>query len=259
LLGLAGEDGATPPALLPTQLLLTEGGQNVVQYRVVDRALPETVSVVFLLPPGGAESVLSCLPWKRTADLWASLYYTKDAAAGAGMDEKRKPAWVSRRVYPTGSYPRFQSSAEAIQSDLEQIPPVAECAGLWRSIAQVVNMDTGPLPGKRHVIVFGEPGTKAAAGDELVSAVAAAQALVQVVSPAPDAALEDFCRRVNGIFWLSGNDAAIRAYVNLYGRYEVFYPPLDTEAQTLKIRVHGPALCAETALALTSNPSPAGS
>jgi hypothetical protein len=118
-------------------------------------------------------------------------------------------------------------------------------------------METGPVTGKRCVIVFNDPAARTPARDELVSAVNAAQAFVQVVSSGPDPVLEDFCRRVNGEFWPGAAGSAVQAYLNLFTRYEVVYQPARPEAKCLTIRLQGPQLCAETVLPIPS-PSLAG-
>ncbi len=235
LLGAVAEDSLALPDLLPTQILLNEDGRSIVQYRVTERPLPETQSLVFVLPRSGAGPALECLPWKRPSDLWAGVYYNREGVpAAASMD----------------CIPRFQSAAEAIAADWERIPPALACADLWGAIAAAVSMESNSLAGKRRLIVFSEAVPRRAPGDEVISAVAAAQAFVQVISPGRDPVMEEFCRRVNGAFWPGGEQSVLPAYFNLFTRYEVAYQPPDPDAHALKIRLHGPGLCAETRIPL---------
>ena len=106
------------------------------------------------------------------------------------------------------------------------------------------------------MIVFSDPAPRTPARDELIAAVAAARAFVQVISSGPDPVLEDFCRRTNGAFWAAGAECAVQAYLNLFTRYEIVYQPSKPEARCLKISVHGSDLCAETAIPIPS-PLPA--
>jgi hypothetical protein len=214
----------------------------VIDYRVTEWPLPDTLSIIFLFTAAAAARALPCLRWKRPDDLWAGVFYTGDTPPKA-------PA--------VRCTPRFQFSDDAIAADWEHVPAAADCADLWHSIAAGVSIDTKPLTGQRRLIVFSDPASRPPADDELVKAVAAAQAFVQVISSGPDPVLEDFCRRVNGVFYCGGEDPSIQAYLNLFARYEVVYQPLKPDAKCLKIRLHGLNLCGEAAL-LISSPSPAG-
>jgi hypothetical protein len=221
------------PSLLPTQVLVAEDGEPVLRYRVVERPLPETISVVFLVPRSNQNPAAACLPWKRPQDLWASICYAGKAQPVADVSL------------------RFHSTPEAVAAMLERVPPAADCLDLWSSLHAAVSPDAGG--GKRHVIVFSDPAERPAPVEELRTAVAAGQAFVQVISTGSDPVLEDFCRSVNGIFRLSSDDTAADAYLTLTGRYEVSFQPLNPAARALRIR----ALGAETSVPIPS-PSPAG-
>jgi HEAT repeat protein len=222
LLGVPGG-----PALLPTQVFVSEDGEPVLRYRMVERPLPETMSVVFVIPQTGPNPAAGCLPWKRPLDLWACLHYDPDLAEHA----RRADIGV-----------RFQST-------LSFDPPPAECLDLWDSLALAVSPDAGG--GKRHVIVCAARADRRPPPDELRGAVAAGQALVQIVSDAPDPVLEDFCRSVNGVFHIG---AAEQAYLTLSQRYEVSYQPVKSDVTVLKVRAHGPGMLVETTIA-TSSPT----
>jgi hypothetical protein len=233
IFGVAREDGTPPPTLLPTQVLLSEDGENVVQYRVVEKPLPETMSVVFVLPRSGADLVRACLPWKRQTDLWGFLYYTRDVAAAVGDGP-----------------PRFQSSVEATEADLARIPAANDCVDLWHGVRRAVSLESGGMGGKRRVIIVNEPANRRDAGEDLVNGTAGAQAFVQAISFGPDRAVEDFCRRVGGLYREADESGALETYLNLLARHEVVYQPVNPEAQSVKVRLHGPGLYAEMRLSL---------
>jgi hypothetical protein len=235
MLGVAGGG----PPLLPTQICVAEDGEPVIRYRVIERPLPETMSVVFLIPRSAANPAAACLPWKRPQDLWACVHYTRE---------------MPGVLPPHDTGPRFNSTPEAVNIALDRVPPAAECLDLWNSLAAAVNPDTGG--GKRHVILFSETADRPAPPDELRAAVAAGQAFVQVISTVPDATLEDFCRSIGGLFRPASENAAVEAYLTLSLRYEISYQPVNPDARVLKIRTHGPEMLAETTLT-TSNPTPA--
>jgi hypothetical protein len=148
----------TGPTLVPTQIFVSEDGVPVDRYRVVERALPETVSVVFVVPRSDPISLSSISRWKRAGDIWRKLYYVRESRAL-----------------------EFQLVREG-----EPIPPPEDCFDVWRSLAAAVNPETGGLAGKRHVILFSNPLDRPAPGEGLRSTVIAAKALVQVISSGPD-------------------------------------------------------------------------
>jgi tellurite resistance protein len=237
IFGVAREDGTAPPTLLATQVLLSEEGENVVQYRVVDKPLPETMSVVFVLPRSGADLVRACLPWKRPTDLWGFLYYTREVSATPAVGD---------------GAPRFHSSVEAIETELDRLPAANDCGDLWHNVARAVSLDSGGMVGNRKVILVNEPATRPDAGQELVSATAGAQAFVQAISFGPDRTVEDFCRRAGGLYREGDESGAIETYLNLLARHEVVYQPVNPAAQSLKVRLHGPGLYAEMRLPLVA-------
>lgn len=244
LLGIAGAGGSSAPSLLPTQIFLSEGGEPVLKYRVVQRGLPETIPVILVLPRAGGRIGAACIPWKRPSDLWACLFYGRE---------------LPRRPIPPDPLLRFQSRPDWIAAELENQPPANECLDIWRTLIRAVDPENGGVGGKRHVIVFTDAQDLPVPGEPVRAAVAAGQAFVQIVSTAPDSRIEEFCRQINGRFQVGWTDGAVDASVALLGRYEIMYQPVNPDPRCLKIRVHGPGMCAETTLSITSNPLPAGS
>ena len=245
LLAVAGQDEGPAPGLIPTQFVLSEDARLVTSYRVNRCVSPETISVVFLLPANGSletwrEAALAGLPWKRPGDLWACDFYEPEAALEAGADDDDL---------------NFQANPENIQAEFARSPLRFECPDLWRAIRRLVDVEAGPLLGKRQIVVFRENESTGVPAEDLIAAIAAAQAMVQVISIGPDAILEDFCRSINGVFSCvatlgEAREAAIRACLFQLPQYEFSWQPVHPEARQLKIRIHSPVAAGETALSL---------
>jgi hypothetical protein len=158
-----------------------------------------------------------------------------------------------------GAPPRFLSNPEGIAEALEAVPARTGCTDLWSAIWRSVQTDSGPVRGKRHVMIFSNTEEAKSAGSGLISATLTSRALVQVVSSVPNPALEDFCRRVRGNFQLAATNEEIaplvgQAYVNLLARYDISYQPACPEASNLKIRVHAPSGWGESVVPIPTRP-----
>ncbi len=243
LLAVAGPEGWNGPAWIPTQLVLCEDGKIVTHYRVMEKVLAETLSVVFLLPascaPGARAAALACLPWKRPSDLWACDFYQPDAAHEAGAQQFSA---------------RFQASADLIQPEFARIPLRFQPWDLWRAIRRRVAPEKAPVPDPQQLIIIAPAQTRGVAGEELVAAVSAARAFVQVIAPGPDPALEQFCNQVGGQFWMADqagqSEAVVQAYLQQLARYEIAYQTANAGARSLKVRLHGPSIRGETEVLL---------
>jgi hypothetical protein len=172
---VAGHEGCQLPAILPTQFLLSEGGQIINSYRVLERPVDAAMSVAFVVPRVGARGatpfsggILACRSRKRPSDLWAVASYvtTGPGDTGGMLDEA----------------PRYTSDPAAVQTALEQPTPRNECTELWHAIWRSVRNDQPQSRGKRHLIVFAESDPGGSAGDSLVSAVIGSRATVQVIA-----------------------------------------------------------------------------
>ncbi len=243
LLAVAGPGGSNGPSWVPTQLVLSEDGKMVTHYRVMEKVVAETLSVVFLLPascaPYARAAALACLPWKRPSDLWACDFYQQDAAHEAGAQQFS---------------PRFQASADLIQPEFARIPLRFQPFDLWRAIRRCVAPENASVPDGQQLIIIASARTRGVAAEELVTAVSAARAFVQVIAPGPDPVLEDFCHKVGGVFWTVGqagqSAAVVEAYIQQLARYEIAYQTVNAGARTLKVRLHGPAIRGETEVLL---------
>ena len=242
-LAVTGQDGWRAPSFLPTHLMLSEDGKMVSQYRLWEKPLAETLTVVFLLPVSSARSgrdaALACLPWKRPSDLWACDYYGQDGPYEPGDDE---------------GAPRFQGSAELIRSEFAHLPLHFQARDLWRSIRRCVAPENASVLERQQIIAITTAKSREAAGEDLVGAVVAARAMVQVIAPAPDPILEDFCNKVGGVFWTVGqggqSPAVVQAYIQQLARYEIAYQTGNAGARTLKVRLNGPTIRGETEVLL---------
>jgi len=233
LVAVAGVNGWVAPDLLPNHFLLSEDARPVYSYRVVQRPLPETAFVVFLLPVSGQvrmwrEVALACLPWKRPSDLWACDFYEGAVANEGGAQS---------------DVVRFQTSVDSIRAEFAHEPLRYECPDLWRALRRLADLENEPV-GKRHVIVFREERLSAGPPEDLVATLAAAQATVHVISTGPDPILEEFCRKTSGAFTIAETDAreaAIQAYIQQLSQYEISWPAVNLAAWELKMRLHGAA------------------
>lgn len=237
VLAVTGQNAYAAPSVLPTQILVTDGSRHVVAYRVTERALPETISVAFLLPAQRErarwrDAALACLPWKRSSDLWACQFYAP--AAGIGTQKELN----------------LRSGRAQIEAELAGAPDGSE-PGLGELLLGMLNIDANHFPGRRHIVIFQEEPARGAPVDSLIPAVAGAQATLHVISGAPDAGMEELCRKTGGIFSVledptQAGEAAVQAYVHQFARYEIAWQPLESGLRQVKIRVHGASACGET-------------
>jgi hypothetical protein len=231
--------GREHPKVLPVQFLLSENGEPVWSYRVVERAVPEAMAVVFLLARGGAhdstpwnQGALRCLNWKRPSDSWCAVPYFS-------------PDDVPREIHPDPPIPSFTANAELAAAAFRQSAAWADCSLFWGAVERAVLPANGPAQAKRHLIALAPADVGENPDASLIAAVHASRISVQVVSPVPNPALRDFCARTGGYFHLVEDPEAIEneislAYLSLLSRYEIRYQPVCPDAAGLKLRVHTP-------------------
>jgi HEAT repeat protein len=253
-LAVVSEDGHEQPRIRPTEIILSEEGRQVVNYKVVERPMAQAVSLFLAMPRSGGppgspwnKPVLACLRWKRTSDLWALMPYLP-----TGEGDNPNASLAEEPV-------RFHSNPDGVTAALATVPARSDCTDLWSAIWRSVRTDSEPVRGKRHVIIFSNTEEAKSAGLGLISATLSSRALVQVISTVPNLALENFCRRVHGNFQIAATDEEIapmvaQAYVNLLARYDVSYHSACPEAPALKIRVHAPSGWGELELPIPTRP-----
>lgn len=239
-------DGSPLPKLVATQFVLTESGQVVYKYQLEQRAAHDAQAVSFVFPraetSGPAAWVagaLDCLPCKCPSDLWRTVYFVEG----------------ENGVEPGPEPPPFTPKAKAAAAALERQPAKAECRDFWNSIRDCVRANA-PTRGARRLIVYcpADPGIPADAS-EIASSATRAQAIVQVIASASNAALEDLCRITHGSFKIAapGDDVAHlvqEAYQTLSARFLITYQPVAPNADSLDIWVSNSMGWGETKIAL---------
>ncbi|SPE42357.1 conserved hypothetical protein [Candidatus Sulfopaludibacter sp. SbA3] len=244
---VAGEETRGHPHILSTQFIVSESGRLVMEYRVLERLVAESMSVVFAVPRAAvagespwSRGVLACRPWKRPSDLWAVATYL----AGEG-DEGN--------TGPLDEPLRFTSNADALETAFQQPVARSECTDFWRTIWRSVRSDQGQSRGRRHLVLFSQNDPFRSAGNGLVSAVLTSRTTVQVIAPERCPHVEDFCRRARANFQIAESDEAIKrslemAYLNLLARYEIVWQSAATDPVEIKIRVNSPSGWGEAAI-----------
>ncbi len=247
LLAVAAEDMRDQPKVAPLQFILSEGGQYVTSYKAAAKPLPESMSVVFVIPrsreaAGGAffEGLLHCLRWKRPSDLWSVLPYIQTEDGDAPPPHDPDP-------------PSFTANSDALSAALHVTPKRLDCTDLWTAVWRATKQDGGLSRGKRHVIVFSSGEEGRAAGHGPIANLQGSRIPVQVIASGPNEQLKDFCRRTHTLFRVGAEEDLVEimehAYLSLLERYEITYQPLTVEAADLKVRIQTPAGWGETLIA----------
>jgi len=230
---VASEDGAPEPSLLGTHVILSEGSKRIVSYRFMARAPADRMSLSFVFPcvkqsaAPWVRGALNCAPWKRPGDLWRLIPY----AVPEAVEQYRAAKHAAL----------LTADLEALQMALLSPPDAAESSDLWTALRQARHSEEAGNPGKCHVIIFNCSDRIAPPPDDLVASPTAA-GLVQAVSTVDCPALEDFCRRKGGAFYLaaSSEEAASliqSCYLTLLANYEVVYTPAISECRQVKLQV----------------------
>jgi len=154
MLAVAAEDMREQPKVAPLQFILSERAQYITSYQTSAKPLPESMSVVFVIPrsreaAAGAffEGVLNCLRWKRPSDLWSVLPYIQTEDGEVPPPRDPEP-------------PLFTANSDALAAALRATPKRLDCTDLWTAVWRATKQDGGQSRGKRHAIVFssGEEG-----------------------------------------------------------------------------------------------------
>ena len=252
MLAVVGDDMREQPKVAPLQFLLSEGAQYITSYKVSEKPLPESMSVVFVIPRSreagdGAfyEGVLRCLRWKRPSDLWSLLPYVETGDGESPAPRDPEP-------------PLFTGNADALAAAFRETPKRMQCTDLWTAIWRATNQDGGQSRGKRHIIVLSGAQEGRVAGHGLVAKLQSGRVPIQVIGSGPNEQLADLCRRTH---ILQRNCAADelggmieQAYLNLLARYEIAYQPVAAIPADLKVHVQTPAGWGETLIAAGRQP-----
>ena len=242
-------DGRESPRVLPVQFILSENGQPVWSYRVIEGPVPEAMSVIFLFPrkvdhagKPWDQGALRCLNWKRKADLWSAVpYLGVDDSPSSGPADLERPSFVA-------------DSAQAARA-FEETAMRTDCTGFWTAVHRALLPGNTPERRKRHMMVLAPDEVAGNSDATLIAAVHASRTSIQVVSTSPNPALQEFCRRIDGRFHLVEDNAAIEerislVYLSLLARYEIRYASVCAGTVSLKLRVHTPLGWGETMVPL---------
>lgn len=243
--------GGERPLVLPTQIILSEDGRNVIDYQVDKRTPADTLGIVFVLPeapgPGPApwnRGALRSLAWKRPSDKWCVVpYLTGDGTGGV-------------RIRLSDTETRFTSDPSKARELFDDARERTYYPDVWRALARALLPRFGPPHAARRLIVVNtrEAGASAESHD-MAAAAAAIGASIQAISYVENPFLDGLCRSTQGDFQLARNDdeaAALveRASVNLLARYVATYEPVCAAAKSVKVRVHAPHAWGETQLSI---------
>jgi hypothetical protein len=246
----------TPDAkpLLPTHFAVYEEGRPVMDYKVIDRPVPEMLAIAFLIPAGASphavrwsDHLAALLPAKRPVDLWGSAFFLPEAV-GSGS-----PAGEGNLAY--------HSTPDAIAGHANRRLTAAECTDVWRTLWAAIRGQGGATGVRqRRVVLFNHGRVAGSAGTELLLSASAAQVSVQVISLCREPALEEFCRKTGGHFALVESPAQIPgiladAHLSLFPRFEIQYPPLVPEARTITLKLRSPAGSGEVTLTVEAAPA----
>jgi hypothetical protein len=264
----SSKDGREQIGILPTQLILSEDGQEIASYSVEERPAPPAMAITFVLPrtvesPGNPfqAGALHALTWKRPSDLWAVAPYIPVR----GPD--RHTSFVGQNIdiqtveNPSldGIPQQFTCDPAAAKAALEKLVPKVDCSDLWSTIRRTVQIERGPARGKRHLLVYGhsEPGPLSGY-PELVSAAMAARTSVHAISSIPNSALEGLCQMTHGTFQIVASEDEVAVVVeemclSLQARYTVRYQP-TAGARELRIAVNSPSGWGEATIPIPPPP-----
>jgi hypothetical protein len=252
MLAVAGEDMREQPKVAPLQFLLSEGAQYITSYKVTEKPLPESMSVVFVIPRSreaadGAffQGVLNCLRWKRPSDLWSLLPYVETGDGEAPAPRDPEP-------------PLFTSSADALAVSLRETPKRMECTDLWTAIWRATNQVGGQSRGKRHIIVFSSAEEGRIAGHGLIENLQGGRVPIQVICSGPNRHLAELCRRTHVMQRNCAEEELgemiEQSYLNLVARYEIAYQLAAATPADIKVHVQTPVGWGETWIAAGREP-----
>lgn len=241
------EKGSEILKLRSTHFSVSEDNQPVLTYQLLERPVPEAMSLFILFPRSTtteispwSQAALRCLDWKRPTDLWCTVPYLPDddSAPAPGLELELPPL----SAQPTLAAAFFTNPHKR-----------SDCTDFWTALWRSVRTD-GPVRGKRHLIVFAPAGIGRIAGHGLIASVISSRTSVQVISTGANPALEDFCRLTGGSFRIGESDEAvgdliIRAYLNLLGCYDIVYQPANSNPSAIKVRVNSPEGWGESSIA----------
>jgi hypothetical protein len=241
-------DGSRPE-VLPTQIIVTEDGRNIVDYQVEEqsRAAERLIVFVFPRPPvrlvtPWLRGMANALAWKHPLDFWAGVRYLEAAELETAIlsDE---PAPLQFRSDRSQAGNLFNEAGDGIYS-----------AGFWGAIRRSLET-AGFSNSQRRVIAFNSyEKTGPADYDRMVATAAACRGSIQAISLVPNEKLEELCRETRGEYRLARNEADVgplieQAHLSVLMRYAVSYRSDCRQPKSLRLRIHAPSGWGETQIA----------
>lgn len=271
-LEISSMDGREQFSILPTQLILSEDAQEVVNYSVDERPVPSAMAITFILPRTAdlpshpiQVGVSNSLTWKRAIDLWCIAPYIPTARPEFQVSLAGQKIEFAATAVPSleGIPVKFTYDTHAVEEALRKFPPKTDCSDLWSTIRRSVESAKGRSRVNRHIIVYSEDEMHQPSGyPELVSAAMASRTTISAISRVSNPALEGLCQMTQGVCQTIASDDEItllmeETCLSLQSRYTVRYDPTP-DSRELKVMVTTPNGWGETMLAIPP-PSAMGS
>ncbi len=139
MLAVNSDDIREIPKIAPLQFLLSEAGSISRRIKSRERAAPEAISVIFVIPrsreaAGGAffAAASRCLTWKRPSDLWSILPYIETGDGEPPAPHDPDPA-------------QYTAKSEVLAATLQETPKRLECTDLWTALWRASRHDAGSI------------------------------------------------------------------------------------------------------------------
>lgn len=256
-------DGKPPPRILPTRFWVLEDGRPVLDYRVEELEVPDTLALALVIPltADGLEmpmvsGALRALVWKRPRDAWGVVRYKPPqrwnvtATLLGEIIRIAPPEEAPEQV----DLPVFAADPEIAAQALEQPPegPARRC--LWDAILEAnracAAMAAAGAKSCMAIYCPCDPGTLPDLQAERMSAVDWTVP-VHCIAWKPVPFVEDLCRRSQGAYHLVDGDAEVvetldRLHIGLEAQYLVSYRGAPNAAAAIQVKT--PEGCAKTAV-----------
>jgi hypothetical protein len=257
-LDIRSKDGQELAGVLSTQLILSEDGQDVVNYTLLEEPVPESVAVTFVLPgkPGNEQApfqkgALSALAVKRPPDLWSVTPYRATPPPSLDTSPAEEPvtiAWEDVRQ-------RYTVDREALESSFGTLTQNAEHAELWSTVRSAVQIDKTLMNVRRHAIIYADSAVgRPEDFSSVTSAATASHTTVHAISLNVNPAVEALCLATQGTFEIIASEDELASAIEqicfgLQSRYKVSYQS-TADTRELRIIVNTAAGWGETTLAV---------
>lgn len=234
------------PNLLPTEFLLLEGEQWILDYSVVEHSAAPAMAVGFLIPGirhAADPALMEQLEQKRPADQWCVQRYDTEASQEI----------TSARI-------QFTRDAVALGKSIAEnapgsTPPQGLAGAFNTMLGAIIGAIVAAVPGSRHMICVSSASSLPISSDDVFDDAKAAatrarrgKVSIHAIVP-PDGAgtlfFEALCRDTGGGFYRISHPDEIpavlqRIRVSLLDRYEISFTRTNREVQNLTVRICSP-------------------